>query len=107
MCRRPASTASQRVLAAAREFTQPQVGSSASTIIIFLPLAFLSGITGAFFKALSLTMAVSLFISFLVAWLVVPAAGGFHARPQGYRARKNRPLRALVSIEATPGSWFG
>lgn len=61
-----------RIAVAATEFTGPLAGSSASTIIIFLPLAFLSGVTGAFFKTLSLTMAVSLFTSFLVAWLVVP-----------------------------------
>ena len=61
-----------RVSAAASEFTRPLAGSSASTIIIFAPLAFLSGVTGAFFKALSLTMAASLAISFLVAWLAVP-----------------------------------
>lgn len=61
-----------RVLAAAREFARPQIGSSAATIIIFVPLAFLTGVTGAFFKALSLTMATSLFVSFLVALLVVP-----------------------------------
>src|SRR5207302_4928485 len=41
-------------------------------IIIFAPLAFLTGVTGAFFKALSLTMAASLVISFLIAWLAVP-----------------------------------
>jgi CzcA family heavy metal efflux pump len=57
---------------AAIEFTQPLVGSSAATIIIFLPLAFLSGVTGAFFKALSVTMASSLLISFLLSWLAVP-----------------------------------
>src|SRR5690349_4598957 len=61
-----------RVMQAAAEFTKSLAGSSASTIIIFAPLAFLSGVTGAFFKALSLTMAASLFISFLVAWLAVP-----------------------------------
>ena len=61
-----------RVLRAASEFTKSLAGSSASTIIIFAPLAFLSGVTGAFFRALSLTMATSLFISFLVAWLAVP-----------------------------------
>ncbi len=57
---------------AAIEFTKPLTGSSAATIIIFAPLAFLSGVTGAFFKALSLTMASSLIISFLLAWLAVP-----------------------------------
>jgi CzcA family heavy metal efflux pump len=61
-----------RVMAAAREFAQPLVGSSSATIIIFLPLAFLSGVTGAFFKALSLTMAAALIISFLITWLAIP-----------------------------------
>ena len=61
-----------RVMAAAMEFMRPLAGSSASTIIIFLPLAFLTGVTGAFFKALSLTMASGLIISFLVTWLAVP-----------------------------------
>ena len=61
-----------RVMAAMREFFQPLSGSSAATIIIFTPMAFLSGVTGAFFKSLSLTMAASLIISFLMAWLAVP-----------------------------------
>jgi CzcA family heavy metal efflux pump len=62
----------QRVMAAALEFAQPLAGSSGSTLVIFVPLAFLSGVTGAFFKALSLTMAAALLISFLVTWLAVP-----------------------------------
>lgn len=62
----------ERVLRASDEFTGPLVGSSAATIVIFVPLAFLSGVTGAFFKALSLTMACSLFVSFLAAWLALP-----------------------------------
>ncbi len=65
-----------RVMQAVREFTRPLAGSSTSTIIIFLPLAFLSGVTGAFFKALSLTMGASLVISYFVAWLAVPLLAG-------------------------------
>lgn len=61
-----------RISDAANEFTRPLFGSSMSTIIIFVPLAFLSGVTGAFFKALSLTMAISLIFSFLFAWLALP-----------------------------------
>lgn len=61
-----------RVLEAAREFLRPLTGSSASTVIIFIPLAFLDGVTGAFFKALSLTMAAGLVISYMVTWLAVP-----------------------------------
>jgi CzcA family heavy metal efflux pump len=70
--REGASDYKARVMLAFQEFSKPLIGSSASTIIIFAPLAFLSGVTGAFFKALSLTMAASLIISFFIAWLAVP-----------------------------------
>ena len=65
-------TCLERIHLAANEFTKPLAGSSASTIIIFAPLAFLSGVSGSFFKALSITIASALFISFVVAWLAVP-----------------------------------
>ncbi|HWU77710.1 MAG TPA: efflux RND transporter permease subunit [Rhodanobacter sp.] len=62
----------ERIASAAWEFTRPLTGSSAATVVIFLPLAFLSGVTGAFFKALSLTMASALIISYLLTWVAVP-----------------------------------
>ena len=80
----------ERIAGAAREFTRPLSGSSAATVVIFLPLAFLSGVTGAFFKALSLTMASALIISWLLTWIAVPLLAerfldAAHAieRPQG------------------------
>ncbi len=60
------------IRAAATEFLAPLAGSSAATTVIFLPLAFLTGVTGAFFKALSLTMASALVISFIGAWFTIP-----------------------------------
>ena len=64
--------APSRLLAAAREFTPQLTASSLSTVVIFAPLAFLSGVTGAFFKALSLTMAIALILSYFVTLLAVP-----------------------------------
>ena len=64
------------VPAAADEFTRPLAGSSLSTIVIHIPPAFLVGVFGAFFAALSLSMATSLIISFGVAWLVIPVLAG-------------------------------
>jgi CzcA family heavy metal efflux pump len=63
---------SDGALAAAADFARPLVGSSSATVIVFAPLAFLSGVTGAFFSALALTMASSLVFSFLITWLAVP-----------------------------------
>jgi CzcA family heavy metal efflux pump len=62
----------EEIRAATWEFIQPLAGSSAATIIIFIPLAFLTGVTGAFFKALSLTLAAALLLSFLAAFFVIP-----------------------------------
>ena len=60
------------VLPAAREFMPPLTGSSLATLIVFVPLGFLSGVTGAFSKALSITMASALAISYLMTAFVVP-----------------------------------
>jgi multidrug efflux pump subunit AcrB len=69
---RPAGDGNDVVLAAGREFLPPLTGSSMATLLVFLPLAFLSGVTGAFFKALSLTMAAALVISYALTALAVP-----------------------------------
>jgi multidrug efflux pump subunit AcrB len=66
----------QRAFLAAGEFSRPLLGASLATIVIHIPPAFLSGVTGEFFKALSLTIAVSLVVSFMVAWAIVPIMAG-------------------------------
>ena len=66
------SSAMDITLQAAREMFRPLTGSSLATIVVFVPLSFLSGITGGFFKALALTMVASLIVSYLVALLAVP-----------------------------------
>jgi len=60
------------VLPAAREFLAPLTGSSLATLIVFIPLGLLSGVTGAFSKALSITMASALAVSWLVSAFVLP-----------------------------------
>lgn len=84
-----------RVLSAAMEMGRPLLGSSLATIIVFLPLAFLSGVTGGFFKALALTMAASLVISFFVAFLAVPLLADLWLRE-----------RDAARLEAV-GPWMG
>jgi multidrug efflux pump subunit AcrB len=60
------------VFPASREFLRPLTGSSMATLIVFLPLSFLSGVTGSFSKTLSLTMAAALAISYLMTAFLVP-----------------------------------
>ena len=49
------------------------IGSSLSTIVIFLPFVLMSGVAGAYFKVLAFTMIITLSASFIVTWLVLPA----------------------------------
>lgn len=60
------------ILSYAAEMVRPLAGSSAATVAVFVPLAFLGGIAGGFFRPLALTMAATLSVSFLVAMLAVP-----------------------------------
>ena len=66
------ATGADAVLPAAREFMLPLSGSSLATLIVFIPLGFLDGVTGAFSKALSVTMACALVVSWLMTALIVP-----------------------------------
>ena len=60
------------LLAAAAEMARPLIGSSLSTMVVFAPLAFLSGVTGGFFRALAVTMTAALALSLLFSLFVAP-----------------------------------
>ncbi|MBI2801128.1 MAG: efflux RND transporter permease subunit [Gammaproteobacteria bacterium] len=60
------------LLRAAAEMGRPLVGSTTATIVVFLPLAFVGGVTGGFFKALAVTMVAALAVSLLYARFVIP-----------------------------------
>ncbi len=66
----PASPAS--VLASAAEMARPLLGSTLATIVVFVPLAFISGVIGGFFKSLAVTMVAALTVSLLYSRVVIP-----------------------------------
>ncbi|WP_026260129.1 efflux RND transporter permease subunit [Segetibacter koreensis] len=48
------------------------IGSSVSTIVIFIPFEMMSGVAGAYFKVLTNTMIITLVCSFFVTWILLP-----------------------------------
>jgi len=48
------------------------VGSSMSTIVIFIPFEMMSGVAGAYFKVMTNTMIIILVCSFFVTWIFLP-----------------------------------
>lgn len=87
---------------AAREMRGALSGSSLASGVIFVPLAALSGVTGAFFRPLSLTMALALGISYLCALTVAPLLAGLLLRPEDARTQDVGPrfARILAGYEA-------
>ena len=74
------------ILAAASEMSRPLFGSTSATIVVFLPLALISGVTGGFFKALALTMVAALTLSLLYARFVIPLASAYWLREKDAEA---------------------
>ena len=74
------------ILAAAAEMNRPLFGSTSATIVVFLPLAFISGVTGGFFKALALTMVAALTLSLLYSRFVIPLASAYWLREKDAEA---------------------
>ncbi len=58
---------------ASREIFMPLLGSTLTPVVVFIPLAFLDGVPGVFFRALAIAMAVSLLASLVLAITLTPA----------------------------------
>ena len=76
------ATTPTSLLSAAAEMTRPLLGSTGATIVVFLPLAFIAGVTGGFFKALAITMVAALIISLLYTRFLVPLLCAYWLRPR-------------------------
>ncbi len=62
------------------EIQHALIGSTLTPVVVFLPLAFLTGVTGVFFRALALTMMVSLLTSLALALTLTPSLAGWLIR---------------------------
>ena len=91
-----------KVSDAAAEMARPLFGSTAATIVVFTPLAFVSGLTGGFFKALALTMVAALGLSLLFARYLLPLVAARWVRAADIAAadRAGASLQRLDRINA-------
>jgi multidrug efflux pump subunit AcrB len=67
---------------AVRELLAALIGTTATTVVVFLPLAALEGVVGRFFAALAVTLTAAVLLSLVVALTVVPLAAGRLMRPR-------------------------
>jgi CzcA family heavy metal efflux pump len=70
----------QAIHSAIGEIFRPLIGSTLTPVVVFVPLAFLEGITGVFFRALALTMVVALITSLVLALTLTPSLAAWFVR---------------------------
>ena len=98
------------IQSALKELTVPLIGSTVTPIVVFLPLISITGVTGSFFRALAITMTVSLFTSLLLALSWTPALSQFFVRRKDTAppatASDQVDMNALLSAEEAHLSGF-
>jgi multidrug efflux pump subunit AcrB len=77
------------------------VGSSLSTIVIFLPFVLMTGVAGAYFKVMTDTMIMTLVCSFFVTWLILPVVYLLFSRTAG-AGRAAAPVPGAPSVSGAP-----
>ncbi len=83
----------EAIRSALSEITAPLVGSTITPIVVFLPLIAVTGVTGVFFRALAITVSVSLFTSLALALTWTPTLSQYFLR------RKNVEVDSLAEID--------
>jgi CzcA family heavy metal efflux pump len=60
----------------------PMIASTATTLVVFVPLALLTGVSGFFFRSLALTLAAALVVSLVLALFFAPVLAKALVRPR-------------------------
>ncbi len=73
------------------EILHPLIGSTLTPVVVFIPLAFLDGLPGVFFRALALTMVVALVTSLVLAVTLTPALASLFLRDRAHLEHGHAP----------------
>lgn len=73
----------EAIRSALAEITVPLIGSTITPIVVFLPLVAITGVTGLFFRALAVTVSVSLLTSLLLALTWTPTLSQYFITSHG------------------------
>lgn len=88
------------IRSALSEITVPLIGSTVTPIVVFLPLIGITGVTGLFFRALAITVSVSLLTSLALALTWTPTLSQYFIRTHATR-QSGQPMtpEALEAAE--------
>ena len=79
---------------AAKRMAWPIIASTATTLSVFFPLLFWTGMVGEFMKFLPITVILTLFASLFMALIFIPVVGGLIGKRQPQTAKQKAALHA-------------
>lgn len=88
---RMGKSAYKAALEAADEIGLAVVATTMAIVAVFLPVSFMGGITGQYFKQFGLTVAVAVLMSLLVARLITPMLAAYFLKSHGAQEHANGP----------------
>ncbi len=87
------------------------MGCTLTTVAVFLPIVFVTGIAGQFFKQLAWVVSVTQFISVIVAYtllpmLIVKLGGEGNKKPSALRQKVNQGFQKVLEFAYRPFLWL-
>lgn len=83
----------EAVVKASGEIIPPLLGATLTTLVVFVPLVFLTGVPGIFFRALASTLAIAVVVSMILAVFLTPALAVVFIS-----TRKKKPVKGISSF---------
>ena len=81
------------------------IGSTLTPVVVFLPLIFLTGIAGVFFRALGLSMVVALLVSLLLALTLTPSLAAWMIRGRAPSEEGGFILQRILRLYDRSARW--
>ena len=91
-------SALQAALDAADEIGLAVVATTFAIVAVFIPVSFMSGVPGQFFKQFGISVAIAVVLSLLVARLITPVMGAYFLKPHGEVHEESRVMTLYLGL---------
>ena len=86
----------QAALEAADEIGLAVVATTLAIVAVFIPVSFMSGVPGQFFRQFGISVAIAVLFSLLVARLLTPVMGAYLLKPHDENIHESRVMKTAI-----------
>jgi len=94
----------EAVIQASGEIIPPLLGATLTTLVVFVPLVFLTGVPGIFFRALASTLAIAVVVSMILAVFLTPSLADVFISTK--KKKMGKVVPAIVNVQQRTLKWL-